>query len=366
MELQQVKQPNGWKVELLSEGRSISRLWIVDRHMRLGAGRVYVGGIAGVGTEPEYRYQGLSRRVLEAALDLMGREGYDASFLFGIQDFYHRFGFTTVMAEHGVRLTTLAAEKAKRKLQIRSVRQGDFSAIARLYNRDNQYRTGSTVRQPRCFTAFSMGSDFGVPVAVKVLVTAANKLVGYVAYDDVKERCRAVEVGGQGEAVFSTALNFLARRAVALRREHISLSMPADYPFALYCTEYGLHLETHYKRQAGPMGRVINLRSFLSGLQPALALRWDYGKSNTMELCTDIGSCNLQRVKGELKIGTAGGGPTDKVRLKQTAFMQLAMGYRTAASLVVTGELRAKRQVIERLDRLFPLQQAHMWWPDRF
>ncbi len=54
----------GWKVEILQEGKSISRLWIVDHHMRIGAGVDTIAGIEGVGTDREYRNRGLAIQVL--------------------------------------------------------------------------------------------------------------------------------------------------------------------------------------------------------------------------------------------------------------------------------------------------------------
>ncbi|MFH1567284.1 MAG: GNAT family N-acetyltransferase, partial [Gemmatimonadota bacterium] len=85
MELRETKVPKGWKVEFVHEGVSVSRAWVVDRQMRIGAAVLRVGGIGGVGTEEEYRRRGLARQVLERCVELMTREGYDASFLFGIQ-----------------------------------------------------------------------------------------------------------------------------------------------------------------------------------------------------------------------------------------------------------------------------------------
>ena len=36
MKLNEVKGDHGWKVEIVKDDQSISRLWIVDRQMRIG------------------------------------------------------------------------------------------------------------------------------------------------------------------------------------------------------------------------------------------------------------------------------------------------------------------------------------------
>ncbi len=365
MELKESKINGGWKVEIVEGERSVSRLWIVDRQMRVGRCPVLLGGIAGVGTDSQYRLRGLSRRVMNASLELMRREGYDASFLYGISDFYDKFGFVTCMPERRLYVNTRDAERAAKKLSLRASRPGDLASIARIYNRDNARRTASVVRD-RKWGGFTMGSNFGVPVKASVVVDAQQRVCGYVAYDAVEERCRAAEVGGEGEAVFSTILHFLARRAVALRRRELSLSMPVDHPFAHYCRSFGCRDSTHFSRNAGPMGCIVNLPSFIGKIAPELEERWGAAdRGLALELKTDIGRCALGWKRGKLAVSEKLEGAL-VARLKQDALMQLAMGYLTAGDLRNAAKLRAGRETVALLERLFPLQTAHMWWSDRF
>ena len=362
MEVQEKRESNGWKVEILREGRSISRLWIVDVQMRIGHSAVKVGGIAGVGTDRQYRNQGLASRVLEASLELMRREGYEVSFLFGIQDFYHRFGFATCMPEHNLRLDTRDAERAPKKMRVRPYRKTDRGAIARLYNRENQARTGSVVRDPRTWKGVEKGSGFGVDARIQVMVDGAEQVQGYVVYDAVPGRCRAAEVGGRGEEVFDTLLWFLARRAVALRREEISLSIPPDHPFAHHCRPLGCKVDTQYPRNAGPMARIINLQTCMEKVLPELGRRWEGTQS--LGIKTDLGAWVLQAQREGLRLQSA---PfRSGMRLGQEALMQLLMGYSSAGDLLARGRLQAPRHCHALLERLFPRTQAHMWWPDRF
>ena len=98
------------KVEILLEGTSVSRLWIVDRDMRIGAAVLKTAEIAGVVTDREHRKRGLALRVLKRSIQLMQDEQYDASLLYGIQDFYHRVGFATCFADHSFSVDTRYAE----------------------------------------------------------------------------------------------------------------------------------------------------------------------------------------------------------------------------------------------------------------
>lgn|GEM_PF-1903559 len=73
----------------------------VFRRTKLGLdGRIdRIGGIGSVATRPEARGKGYSHRLLSEAIVLMREESYDYALLFtGINDFYARLGFRTVVS----------------------------------------------------------------------------------------------------------------------------------------------------------------------------------------------------------------------------------------------------------------------------
>jgi predicted acetyltransferase len=366
MELRRTKEKAGWRVEALEGERAVSRLWIVDRKIRIGASSVRIGGIAGVGTDREYRKRGLARHVLQEAVALMWEEAYDGSFLFGIRDFYDKFGYVTCMPERRLYLETRDAERATKALGIRPMRPADLPAIVRLYNRDNATRTASVVRRAGTWDGFPMGSQFGISPIGRVITDAGRRVVGYVVYDDTKRRVRAAEVGGNGIAVHGTILRHLAERAVRLRCQELSCSIPVDHPFARFCRQFGCRDSTHFAPNAGPMGRIINLGSFLGKVAGELESRWgSTEREMKLTLRTDLGSCSVGWENGSLRMAATERGGT-RVQLTQDALMVLMMGYRTPADLLSSGQLRAPQAVRGLLERLFPQQQAHMWWPDRF
>lgn len=364
----------GWKVEILHRGRSISRLWITDRRMRIGAAVVRVGGIAGVGTDPAHRRRGLALRVLQRSLRLMADQGYETSLLFGIEDFYHRAGFATCMPEHGLSLAAADARRAVSPLKTRPMRPEDLAAVRRLYTAANAGRTASVVRG-RGWQGFPMGSRFGVAGVARVVHRTASpgRLLGYFLYDDKFDyddnfdRCRLAEVAGQAAEVHAAVLGFMARRAAALRLERITASVPVDHPFALYCRGIGARDETVYPRNGGPMGRIIDLPRFVSAMVPEWERRWPADGLGGIALNTDLGAVALRRRRdGRLEVGDS---PEGAPRLRvpdQAVLFQLAMGYRSADDAAAAGLLRGSGAALEVARGLFPLRVAHMWWPDRF
>ena len=356
----------GWKVEVLHEGKSVSRLWVVDRRMRVGAAVLTVGGIAGVGTDPEHRRRGLALRVLRRSLRLLRDEGYDASFLFGIADYYDRAGFATCFPEHGFAFDTRQAETVRSSLRTRKMRPADLPAIRTLYQRQNRLRTGSVVRS-RGWPGFPMGSGWGVAGRVHVVCApgAVNRILGYVLYDDINDRCRVAEVGGAGDDVNGAIVRFLGRRAVQLRKEWVTASVPGDHPFAIFCRSLGYRDETRYPRNGGPMGRAIDLTRFLTALAPELTSRWPDDAPQQLSMSAGDESVSLTRRRGVVSVRSGASGRRLKVA-DSALLMQLAMGYRDADDALGAGTLVGSGVQRELARALFPLRVAHMWWPDRF
>jgi len=74
-------------------GRIVSQVQVFPKVVRIGTAHAWMGGIGGVATDPEYGGKGLAMALLQGALNLMRRKGYEISLLFtGIHDFYRLLG----------------------------------------------------------------------------------------------------------------------------------------------------------------------------------------------------------------------------------------------------------------------------------
>src|SRR5262245_13283573 len=118
------------------DGMRISRVVIIPMLMRIGAAVVRMDGIGGVETEEAYQKRGYSRRVMETAVETMRAGNAALSTLYGIQDYYHKFGFTTVGPEYSV--TVPRGEQAATALpagwSARDFVMNDLPAVQRLYH----------------------------------------------------------------------------------------------------------------------------------------------------------------------------------------------------------------------------------------
>jgi predicted acetyltransferase len=293
------------KIELLVDetvGRQCpvraSSLLLFDLTMRIGDVAVRCGGIGGVHTEAAHREKGYSRRVLEDSTAFMRESGYHLGALFGIPDYYHKFGYTPafVSSESSVDTRDAEAVSAQHRATVARYRVRDFCpedapAVSGLYNALTAQRTGTIVRDPGRWQSLRPRGGWSPRMGTFVLLDG-DRVVGYAAYRLDPWRYAIVELGYADHAVFGGLLAESARRAVEARVEHVVFHMPPDDPFIRYCRRYGCQTKVSYPRCGGGMARIINQRELLELLQPLFAQRLQKAGqgawSGTLVIATDL------------------------------------------------------------------------------
>lgn len=93
----QVDDRPGWTdVVLATDGQDrASACGILAMRLRIGAAVLRVDGIGGVETHEGFRRRGLARYVLDAAIEHMSAGDAALTMLYGIVDFYPKFGYVT-------------------------------------------------------------------------------------------------------------------------------------------------------------------------------------------------------------------------------------------------------------------------------
>jgi hypothetical protein len=150
--------------------------------MRIGIAEVRMGGIGGVGTPEKHRNKGYSRRCLENSNVWMAEEGFDCATLFGISDYYDKFGYAPCLAWNTWTLPTRDAERAELRLNVRPMGENDFPALHDLYAQNNAALTGSIVRNDRAKWV-QKGSWYGTPAETFVFTDDAGVVVAYAIRD---------------------------------------------------------------------------------------------------------------------------------------------------------------------------------------
>ena len=366
-----LESDNVWKISLSTEDdEDVSRLWLIEYQMRFGSAQLKMGGIAGVGTNEEHRNKGFSRHVMEDSTAFMTENGFDVAMLFGIPNFYPKFGYATVIPETWIHLETEEAQAAVSTYQIRKFEKDDAPEILSLYAANNAERTGTPLRDETHWKKFKMGSTFRVDADPYVVLDKDNEIVGYFVCDDTEENCTLCDIGFQDRTIFETIVRFLADRAKRIGAAQIQCHIPADHPFAIFCRRYGCRTHTNTPKNSAGMMRIINQSSTLKGISSELEKRLQRAAhlsewSGKIRISTDLGQDCLEIDRCRVA-HTNSRANAFYLEIPQDKLIQLIMGRRSIRDLTVEPDVSVSEGVIPVLDTLFPLGYPHVWWPDRF
>lgn len=357
--------------ELIVDGRSVSNLTLIDYTVRIGSARLRMGGIAGVGTLEDCRNKGYSRSVLEDTTSYMMQEGYDVALLFGIPDYYHKFGYAVCLSEPGFTIDTtqIANLESDDSYTFSPADESDVLKMMHLYNEVNAGRTLSIERFSEYFKGFAKGSRWGIPAEAVVVKSTDGKFLGYTVFDAVEDSMTVIEVECVDPGAYKSILKYLAKRAEMKNMASIKFLMPQIHPFSVYCRRFNCTANINYNRCSGGMGRIINQNTMFVKLRDELSRRIrcsEYvGYTGTILISTDIGETVLSFLDGEVRVVCASDSD-NSLEIPQSKLMQLVAGYRPIRDLIADDEVKLTGDVVGLLDVLFPMDEPYTWLADHF
>lgn len=357
--------------ELIVGERSVSNLTLIDYTVRIGSAWLRMGGIAGVGTLEDCRNKGFSRSVLEDTTSYMKQEGYDVALLFGIPDYYHKFGYAVCLSEPSFTLDTaqMLNLQVDDSHTFSPADESDILMMMHLYNEVNVRRSLSIVRFPEHFKGFTKGSRWGLPAETVVVKSLDGIFLGYVVFDAVEDGMIVIEVECVDPGAFKSILRYLAQRAETKNMPGIKFMMPQMHPFSVYCRQFDCSVNITYNRCQGGMGRIINQNTMFVKLRDELSRRIrcsEYeGYTGTILISTDIGETVLSFLDGEVRVVCASDSD-NSLEIPQSKLMQLVTGYRPIRDLMADDEVTLTGDVAGILDALFPIDEPYTWLADHF
>lgn len=127
-------------------GKVVTHWGVWGYRMRIGTARVRTAGIGAVATDGTLRRHGLMRRTAAAGVQRAAAAGYDVSVLFGIHDFYHRFGYVLAWPHLAYAAQVSDLPRGRPACRATRFRPHHRDDLADLYNRANAAHTGTAVR----------------------------------------------------------------------------------------------------------------------------------------------------------------------------------------------------------------------------
>jgi predicted acetyltransferase len=343
----EARNPGYTHISLVRDGTALSWCGVVDLPQQIGPCVLRMGGIAGVGTHDDHRFQGHSRRVLTNALRWMRGAGYDVSMLYGISGYYPKYGYAEAFPSTVHTLAVRDAERgAARQCRLAPFGPEHVDAVLAWYHAYNAGRTGVTRRDPRTWTTFRKGLTWGSQAVARVLLDRGAP-VGYLVHDAGQET--AVLEMAAAPRHFPALLRALVDLAWGQRAEALRLYLADDDPFVAFCRPLGLRTELTYRSDGGAMVRMIHAGRALEKLLPLLATR--VAGRGRLTLCTNLDTVGLAWGGGALRL-TEASGPA--ITLPQWALAQLVYGYLDVPTLAVRGSVAGPRRALDTLARFFP------------
>lgn len=383
------------RVDLMLEERSVSRLWIVPFTLAIGAARVRMDGIGGVGTDREYRRRGYSRRVLEATVERMRQGDAALSMLYGIRDFYPKFGYATAGPDHFLRLTGLDREVAMPAgWTARPIAPADLPAARRLYDRTTARAVGAADRAERpTWNALQESAGGKSEDACRVVVGMSGEVEGYAwegkpfwyssglreEYPDALIIAEAMAAGpAVADAVLSLCRAWAAEESA--RREtpvkEVLLSHPPEGAIAAAAMRQDCVAESRFSACGSSMVRVLDVERLLRALAPELSARARAARlpvAGMLRIESDLGAAALEVGPDGVELVRRDEPTNDQrvdvefaLHLPQTELARLALGAFPPEDLLARLPAPPDSATAELIGVLFPLRHPHMWIPDRY
>ncbi|MCD6465669.1 GNAT family N-acetyltransferase [Candidatus Bathyarchaeota archaeon] len=356
------------KVQTSVDGRGVSWLTIVDLKMHYGLSKIDVGGIGGVYTEREFREKGYSKRTINYALDWMKTHEYSLTALFGIPEYYYRYGFETFMGMHHakIHLRNLSRIEAPEDYQITLYNDPSYrlEEVVRVYEETNMDRVASRVREPSIWRGFRRGAWGGH--SPKVLVAEENgEVVGYALIErwPPPNEFPIAEINALNHNyhVYRSLLKEIYKIMMEDLKTLAVFHVPPDHPVVDVLRAYGCRFESEFPWREDGMARVINLGKLLTSIEAELERR---AKGLEGRVCLKLPNEATTLVVNDGSVEVKEGVHTvNVVKLGYGEAAQLILGYRSPYELLSAVETHGNVGIVARL---FPKQIPYVWRPDRW
>ncbi len=265
----------------------MSRLWLSHLTLHIGKALVRMEGVGGVGTDEAYRSKGYSRRVLEAAIEHMQKGDAALSMLYGIPDFYPKFGYATAGPDHLVVLTDLERKSGlPLGWSVRPLEPDDVAAVQALYVCNTESAVGSARRDAGCraWNRVQKAADGSEEDECWVTVGPDGaphgylwraKWCWYVHHALEPEFDRALVLGEAmadgpvaADAVLAACRAWAKEDPAERKVKEVVLAFPPEGPLASAAMRQDARFVRSYSACGGSMARVLNVRRLLEALRP--------------------------------------------------------------------------------------------------
>ena len=331
---------------VVDSGQVVAGVAIVELPVRYGDAVLKMGGISTVATDPDLQGRGYGKANMQNVVDYMAEDGYDISFLLGIHNYYHRFGYRTALYWCPVNYSIKEFEpNLAEGYKIRWMKQSDLPAMAKLYEETIGKCTLAVVRDTSFWKWYGKSGRI-TSKNTSLLVNASGELLGYAVVNEKGASLRIEELAVVDDVdAFEGMLALLRKRAEVAIALSVEIYTDPNGSFARYCTvrrEASTRKFTSYC--GGPMLRLFNVERLFGKIASTLAGRWqDAPRSAPAEAVTlscPMGKVAFVPTDGQLAVKPGEQAGT-LVSVPDEAVTEMVMGYRPVSDILKTEGVEA-------------------------
>jgi len=321
------------------DGELVSQVLIEKNTLLFGNAHLRVAMIGKVATAPNHRHKGYSSALIGDTLATIAEQGAHLAFLNDLSNFYHHFGFSSVLPDTVLEVDSKQAMDMPHPLGIRHATPADINTIARLYHR--HWRNRISFARSEAWWQWKFESSID---PVLVAVTQADTVQGYIWRANTGNQ---LELICDSLPATMTLLSFLGKRMQKLDEPHIQLLIPPDdvvISFVRQMMDFDVRVLYHH--QGGWMGRVIDSTALLNALLPEIANR-------ALRLIPDFNDRDLYLTsEGDAVTIGLRSLPQYTLHLSHRDFIQVMFGSLSPVTLALRDHLPVEK--VRLLEVLFP------------
>ncbi|MGI6138135.1 MAG: GNAT family N-acetyltransferase [Candidatus Hydrogenedentales bacterium] len=349
---------------LLVNGQVAACCCLFTHTIRVGESRLKMGGIGYVTTAAAQRKKGYASLLMEDMKQYMESHGYHLSMLFGIKDFYSRWGFTAVLPDYA---SIIELKEAKISCPIaykeRPIKPGDIPTLLRLHNKNDTESTCSVLRSFGHVTA-----RYDQWQSARVLTDVHGKVVGYSLARYAGDEMHVDELEAISTDCFPLLLHHCALSAEKECASKLRFHLPPSHPFIRYILRYRSVHETYIYRNNQGMMALVNLEETLESMQAeweaALSFSAMADEVFCLTLIIDQVPYRIRTHHGIVDIARQSG--ENKLSISSEEFLQLMTGYHYVQEILSGKQAILTQKAQHFLKILFPKRTPYVWKMDRF
>lgn len=323
----------------------VSQVLIEKNTLHYGQARLKVAIIGKVSTHMEHRHKGYSSALMLDTLTTIAEQGAHLAVLNDLGNFYHQFGFSSVVPTTVLEVDSYQAMTMPHPLRIRHATIEDVDIIAAIYKRHWQNRV--TFRRSADWWDWKFKSSID---PVLVAVTQGNQVQGYLWRENTGNQ---LEMVCDSLPATMTLLSFLGKRMQKLDEPLIQLLIPPDDTIVSFVRQMmDFDVRVMYHHQSGWMARIINSKALLKALLPEItrhaSMRIPNFDSSALYLHSDADAVTIG-------LQTQ---PDYELHLSHRDFIQVMFGSLSPTTLALRDQLPF--EMVRLLEILFPPRVAHI------